>query len=127
MNIVVRDSGEFKQLLEALINDLLDAREHFRLHQDIDAAIPAYREEFNQTAAFWNLIRQALIDAALLRLCRVYDLSEGNPNLTLRNFLDTIKDNLHLFDEPNFRERLKHNPFVDSLAREPRKPDLSVL
>ena len=28
MNIAVRDSGQFKQLLEALIDDLIDARTH---------------------------------------------------------------------------------------------------
>jgi hypothetical protein len=38
-----------------------------------------------------------------------------------------IKANLHLFDEPNFRERLKDSAFVDSLAADVRRPDSSQL
>jgi hypothetical protein len=34
---------------------------------------------------------------------------------------------VHFFDEPNFRQRLKDNPFVASLAAEPRKPDMAQL
>jgi hypothetical protein len=67
------------------------------------------------------------MDAALLRLCKAYDLHEGKPNLNLRNFLETIQANLHFFDEAIFRERLKDNPFVDSLAADPRKPNPAQL
>ena len=127
MNIAVRDSGQFKQLLEALIDDLIDARTHFRLHQDLNAAIPDYTVEFNQSAVFWNLTRTAHLEATLLRLCRAYESSNDKPNLNLKNFLETIRENLHFFDEPNFRERLVGNPFVDSLAEKPRKPESNVL
>ena len=127
MQISVSDSAEFKRLLEALADELIDARDHFRLHQDLDAAIPEYQAEFNQSAAFWTLTMSAHMDATLLRLCKAYDLYEGKPNLNLRNFLETIAANLHLFDEPNFRERLKDNAFVDSLTADARKPGLSQL
>jgi len=123
MEINVSDSAEFKRLLEALVDELIDARDHFRLHQNLDAAIPEYGVEFNQSPAFWTMTLSAHMDATLIRLCKAYDLSEGNPNLNLRNFLETIEANLHFFDEPNFRERLKDNAFVDSLAAHPRKPD----
>lgn len=52
---------------------------------------------------------------------------KDKPNLNLPNFLETIEANLHLFNEPDFRERLKGNPFIDSLAREPRRPDAMQL
>jgi hypothetical protein len=123
MKIDVTDSAQFKRLLEALVDELIDARDHFRLHQDLDAAIQDYQAEFNQSPAFWGFTLNAHMDATLLRLCRAYDLYQGKPNLNLRNFLDTIRANLHFFEEPNFRERLKDNPFVDSLAADPRKPD----
>jgi hypothetical protein len=42
MEINVSDSAEFKRLLEALADELIDAREHFRLHQNLNAAIPEY-------------------------------------------------------------------------------------
>jgi hypothetical protein len=127
MKIDVKDSAEFKRLLQALVDELIDAHDHFRLHQDLDAAIPDYQAEFNQSAAFWTFTLSAHRDATLLRLCKVYDLYEGKPSLNLRNFLETIEANLHFFEEPNFRERLKDNPFVDSLAADPRKPDPAQL
>jgi hypothetical protein len=123
MEIDISDSGDFKRLLEELVGELIDARDHFKLHQDLDAAIPDYGLEFNQSTTFWSMTRSAHLDATLFRLCKVYDLYEGKPNLNLRNFLQTIQANLNLFDELNFRERLKGNPFVDSLAANPRKPD----
>ncbi len=68
------------------------------------------------------------MDAVLLRLCKAYDQYGGNnPSLNLRSLLGTIKANLHLFDEPNFRERLKDRAFVDSLAADVRRPDSAQL
>ncbi len=127
MKIEVTDSAQFKRLLEALVDELIDARDHFRLHQDLNAAIQDYQEEFNQSAAFWTFTLSAHVEATLLRLCKAYDLYEGKPSLNLRNFLETIQAYLHFFDEPNFRERLKDNPFVDSLAADPRRPDSALL
>jgi len=127
MKIDVTDSAQFKRLLEVLVDELIDAHDHFRLHQDLNAAIQDYQAEFNQSAAFWTFTLSAHMDATLLRLCKAYDLYEGKPSLNLRNFLETIQANLHFFDEPNFRERLKDNPFVDSLAADPRKPDSAQL
>jgi hypothetical protein len=123
MKIDVTDSAQFERLLEALVDELIDAHDHFRLHQDLNAAIQDYEAEFNQSAAFWTFTLSAHMDAAPLRLCKAYDLYEGKPSLNLRNFLETIEGNAHFFDEPNFRQRLKNNPFVESLAADPRKPD----
>jgi hypothetical protein len=123
MKIDIRDSAEFKRLLEALADELIDARDHFRLRKNPDVAIPEYGLEFNRCPAFWSMTLSAHLDATLIRLCKAYDLYDGRPSLNLRNFLETIKANLYLFDEPNFRERLKENAFVDSLAAHPQKPD----
>ena len=65
MKIDVHDPAEFKRLLEVLVDELIDAREHFRLHQNLDAAIPDYIVEFNQSAAFWSLTMTAHMDAAI--------------------------------------------------------------
>jgi AbiU2 len=127
MEINVRDGSQFHSLLVALIDELIDAREHFRLQRALNSTITEYQAEYNQSAAFWSLTLSAHMDAALIRLCRAYDLYEGKPSLNLRNLLDTIKVNLHFFDEPNFRKRLKGNAFVDSLASHPRRPDPAQL
>jgi len=58
-------------------------------------------------------------------LFRAYD--QDTRALHLRSWLLTIQENLHLFDEESFRERLKDNPYVASLAADSRKPDVATL
>ena len=128
MQISVRDSDEFHRLLLALVDELVDAQIHFNLHQDLAAAMPDYVAEFSQSWTFWSLTLGAHMDAVILRLCKAYDQYGGdNPSLNLRSLLGTIKANLHLFDEPNFRERLKDSAFVDSLAADARRPNLAEI
>jgi hypothetical protein len=125
--ISIRTGDEFQRLLSALADELLAAQFHFKLYQDLIAARPEYVREFSQAPTFWWLILRANIDAVVLRLCKAYDQYGANPPLSLRNLLHTIDANMHLFDEPNFRERLKGNAFVDSLAATPRTPDTAQL
>jgi hypothetical protein len=61
----------------------------------------------------------------MIRLCRVFD--QQSKSLNLFNFLETIKANVHFFEERHFRERLKDNAFVDSLAEDNRIPDKAQL
>jgi hypothetical protein len=121
MKIFLSDTAEFKPLLEALVDELMEAREHFHLHQQLTAAIADNSDAFNFSVSFWHLTFRAHIDAALMRLCKAYDLYESN-TLNLRNFLETVQAYPGIFDEPNFRERLKDNPYVDSLARDLEEP-----
>ena len=113
-------------MLTALLDDLVDARFHFSLHQDLANATEEYATELAQSPTFWGLTLSAHMDAVLLRLCRAYDTYEHTA-LNLRNLLDTIQEHLNIFDEPNFRQRLKGNSFVDSLAAELKPPDQAQL
>lgn len=126
MKLKLKSAEEFRRLLTTLLDDLVDARFHFRLHQDLDKAIEEYGLEFSQSPTFWNLTRRAHIDAALIRLCKAYDTND-QPALNLRNLLDTVQAHLSIFNEPDFRERLKGNAFVDSLAAELKPPDHAQL
>jgi hypothetical protein len=125
MGLKIKSSDEFDKLLNALANELVNANIFFKLHIDLKSATTEYNREFSQSATFWSLTFQAHLDAALFRLCRIYDTYHTSNSLS--NLLDTIKENLHIFDEANFRERLKDNPFVDSLAQYARKPDVKQL
>lgn len=126
MKITIRNSSEFNRLLTALVDELIDAQIHFTLYENLVAAMPQYRSEFNESWTFWSLTLEAHLDSAILRLAKSYD-QYGRRTLNLPNLLDTIKANLDLFAEQNFRERLKDNPFVDSLAAIPRVPDAAQL
>jgi|SRR6185437_6679336 len=124
MQIRIDNAEEFHRLLLGLVDELIDAQIHFNLYQNLVAAKSDYAIELTQSWTFWSLTISAHMDVTLLRLCKAYDqYGNDNPSLNLRNLLDTITAHMDLFDEPNFRERLKKNRFVDSLAACPRRPD----
>lgn len=125
MKIRIRDSKEFGQLLKALVDEMVSACIHFRLYSDLKSDVNNYVTELNQSPAFWFLTFRAHIDTVLSRLCRIYE--QHNASLNLKNLLDTILANINIFDVDHFRERLKDNPFVDSLASNSTKPDIEQL
>lgn len=123
--IRIKNSKEFESLMKGLARDIVNANIHYRLHKNLNDAIPEYVRELNQSAAYWNLTISAQMDATLLRLCRAYDSHAAS--LSLPRLLATIKDNLHIFDTPQFKERLKDSPFVESLAKDCRIPEKKEL
>ncbi len=125
MKISVSFGAELNSLLDKLANDIVSARYYSRLLAKLEESISEYLPEFNQARTFWHLTLSALSEARILRLCRVYD---GNRKvLSLVNLLDTIAENLNLFGEANFRERVAGNAFVDSLANKNRIPNSAQL
>lgn len=121
----IKNPEDFHKLFEALTLDLVQASVYYKLHVDLRNETKEYLKEYNQSPAFWNLTFDALFEASLLRLCRVYEREKSSN--TLPNLLDAIKESLYIFDENNFKERLKENPYVESLASYNRTPDLGQL
>ncbi|OLP20347.1 hypothetical protein BST81_01020 [Leptolyngbya sp. 'hensonii'] len=126
MKINVKTGDELNRLLDNLQQEIVYANIYYRLYWDLNDALRSHPEEFAQSNTFWVLTFDALQDAWLIRLCRVFD-TQCNNNLNLVNLLETIKENLHFFNEQNFRERLKDNAFVNSLAECDRVPDQAQL
>lgn len=120
MQLKIRNETDFEKLIKALAEDLVTANIHFKLYRDLNNAVNEYVRELNQSPAFWRATFRAHLEVTLFRLCRIYD--QHLTSLSLKNWLDTIKTNLKIFDVPNFKERLKNNPFVDSLALHAKKP-----
>jgi hypothetical protein len=125
MHIKISNSEEFQELLKALASELVEANIHYKLHRDLVESIEEYNKELNQSTAFWSLTIRSHLDISMYRLCKIYD--QHSQSLNLKNLLDTIKKNIGIFDIPDFKERLKDNPFVASLSKEPRKPDKKQL
>ena len=123
--ISIKDSAEFERLLKALSDDVVDAHIHYRLYQDLVEAINKHPLVVQQSNVFWTFTLQAHLNSSVYALFRAYD--QNMRSLHLRSWLTTIQANLHLFDEAAFRERLKDNPYVASLAQDSRKPDATVL
>jgi len=118
-------STEFALLVQAVASDLVEATLHFHLYRKLTAAVADHAREFHQAPTFWNLTLVAHRDAWILRLCRAYD--PQSRALSLPRWLRLIQEHLPLFDQESFRERLKDNPFVASLAETARKPDVTRL
>ncbi len=125
MPITIDNSKEFERLLDGLSNDIVTAAIHLKLHKDLRESIANYVREFNESNTFWQLTLNAHLQHGLHCLARAFDQQASA--LSLRNWLETIRQNLHFFSEDSFRERLSNNPFVDSLAEHARTPDLGLL
>jgi hypothetical protein len=119
--IDISSDDEFSLLREALSYDIGHAHFHYKLLRALQDAHDQYGEVFGESRTFWHLTLEAHEDAVLYRLGRIFDQSKRA--LSLGNWLQTIKSNLHFFDEQSFRKRLQSNPFVESLAKDCRKPD----
>jgi hypothetical protein len=123
--IKVGDSTEFGRLLEALAADIIRAHNHYQLYKDLWQALHDHPRAEIQSRTFWQLTLTAHFSTCMQMLCRAYD-QEAN-SLHLHNWLLAIQENLHLFDQEEFRRRLKDNPFAESLAQAPWKPDPAIL
>ena len=123
--INIYNSSEFELLLSALSRDIVNANIYYKLLKDINSELESKPLVAIQSRAFWSLTQESLLISTTTLLCRAYD--QNNKSLSLHNLLLTITENMLLFDEANFRERKKGNPFVDSLAQSPRKPDVELL
>lgn len=123
--IEVNNAADFERLLKALSDDIVDAHIHYRLYQDLVEALEKHSLVFPQSRVFWDFTLQAHVNSSVYALSRAYD--QEPRSLHLRSWLVTIQENLQLFDDAAFRERLKDNPYVASLAKDRERPDPGVL
>jgi hypothetical protein len=123
--IKINNGAQFRLLLKALSDDIVDAHLHFAMHEALHTAFEEYPLVKQQSYGFWTLTLQAHLNSSVYALFRAYD--KDRQALHLRGWLTTIRENVHLFDDAAFRERLKDNPYVATLAEECGKPDQSTL
>lgn len=95
MRIDVSNSSEFERLLDRLGTDIVDAAIFRRLHEELGNSVQEFWREFAQSRTFWSLTLRAHVEAILFRLIRAYDTHPSA--LSLKAWLETIKENLHLF------------------------------
>lgn len=118
-------SEEFARLLKALADDVVYAHIHWRMATDLGASLVQYPLVEAQSRTFWYLTHKAHVAASLQHLCRAFDQEQSS--LHLLSWLRTIEGNLHIFEVNAFKERLKANPYVQSLADSAEKPDPAAL
>ena len=118
-------SNQLHAGIKVLANDVVNAVIHWKLSRGIIEAAETWPLVTQQSNTFWSLTIKAHVNVSVLNMCRVFD-QEGD-SLHLLRLLNLIKLNLPLFDNTNFRERLRDNPFVVSLAQSARRPDATQL
>jgi len=125
MKITITTADELNKLLDALAKDIVDANIYYKLFTGLVGSISEFSAEKNQSNTFWSLTLQAIKEAYMIRLCRIFE--QNNSSLNLVNLLDTIQSNRHFFEEAHFRERLKGNAFIESLAENVTIPSIDEL
>ncbi len=117
--------AEFETQLAGLIDQLFTANVHFQIATGLRKSWREYYPEAIQAHVFWRYTIHAHETMAILGLCRVYDNTRTADRrcLTLRRLITTVEVNRGVFQESEFRKRLKENPHVDSLARHFAKLD----
>lgn len=123
--INIKDASEFERLLKGLSDDIVDAHVHYLLYEDLIKALEKHPLVAPQSNVFWTFTLQSHLNSSVYALFRAYD--QDLRALHLRSWLLTIQSNMHLFEEPAFRERLKDNPHVDNLAKDRTLPDAASL
>jgi hypothetical protein len=125
MGYEITSDVELGRLLDGLAHDIIDAHLHYKMHNDLIEALnaaPVVRRESN---SFWYMTLSAHIRLSQALLTRAYD--QERQSLHLKSWLTVIRDNLEMFSEASFRERMTDNPHVESLAEHYRIPDLTEL
>lgn len=123
--IPIKGSDGLKKLIQALAFDIGRAQSHWQLRCDLIRALEAHRVVEHQSRTFWFLTLNAHESAAILHLSRAFDQTPSA--LHLSSLLKTIRTNLDLFKEDEFRRRKVGDGFVDSLAAASRIPGLDTL
>lgn len=123
--ILVQSEEEFERLLDRVSYDAYRAADHWRLLQGLDASVEEYGREFSQNQTFWGFAINAMHEAVLSYLGRLYDKTQTA--VSLQRLLLTAKSHPGYFSEQAFRARLRHSLHVESLAKETRTLNMSEL
>ena len=104
----------FQKYYDRLIVEALHARAHLNLWERLEKyKATSYIDELNQAQYFFTFTIKAHLDDVLLILSRILDRHEDS--LSIWKFLDFAEQNLEIFSTEVFRQRMKGNPYYESL------------
>ena len=111
--LTISKDAELKRLFERIADDIINAGAYLRLHSTLAERFQSHRHEVDQTPAFWTFTANAVRDAALLCLARIFD--QRNGALSLHTLLLTIRDHPEFFADEAVRKRV--NPIYAESMR----------
>lgn len=106
--------------IQSLSEELRAASTHFHLFTVLRDSVPGFEAEFVRSSLFWSFTRHAHLQAAAISLCRIYDQNRSSSNLS--HLLETVQNNVPLFDRDKFWERNKDNLHNLTLIDNARRP-----
>lgn len=109
----IKTEEDLKRVLEGVQRDLIHSNCYFRLFMDLDDSVAEYSKEMNQARTFWTLSRDALLESAILRLCRAFERDNDKNGNSLGFLLAAIKSNAEMFSFDSFKERMSSNEHSD--------------
>ena len=102
--LAITEDAELNRLFECIADDIINAGAYLRLHSKLAEHFESHAQEVNQTPAFWAFTANAVRDAGLLCLARIFDQREGA--LSLHTLLLTIGEHPEFFAEEAVRARV---------------------
>ena len=123
--IINFDEKNLDSALELLMKDIVDANIYNNLVKDLLSTKKENNRLFIESRTFWYLTFQSLKESREIRLCRIFDTVENS--ISIQNLLFALKENPQHFNKNSFINRLKDNPFSESLANSNRELDLTAL
>lgn len=109
------EAGElFSEYYERLISEVLHARDHLKLWQNLTDCTKNYLTELNQAKYFFRFTIKSHLDNAILTLARILDKHEDS--LSIWKFLNYVEQNRNIFSIQDFQQRMRENQFYDSLV-----------
>lgn len=112
-NDVSTNAGEtFIKYHQELRGELNNANWHFTIWKYLQELRGNYHKELNQAPSFFGLTMYAHLLAALVRINEFFDRDEEH--LSIRKFLDFIKQNLDIFSNEAFEARLRSEDRYES-------------
>jgi len=115
------DATQFRALIRALAQDVIDAHIHWDQHNALQAQLEKWPQVQAEAWQFWAYTLTAHRRAALAALARVFDTEADS--LHLHSWLTMIRDHLHRFGKQAAAQRTPEDPFTQWLPDDATTPD----
>lgn len=103
----------FQKYYDKLIWETIHARAHLKLWERLESYKASYLKELNQAPHFFTFTLKAHLDDVLVILSRILDRRRRGDPLSIWKFLDFAEQNLEIFSNEAFSQRMREKSNYD--------------
>ncbi len=107
----------FQKYYDKLIWETIHARAHLKLWERLEHYRASYLKELNQAPHFFTFTLKAHLDDTLVTLSRILDRRRCGDPLSIWKFLDFVHQNLEIFSNEAFSQRMKQKPDYEKYSK----------